>query len=263
VTVVLEHPNGFPARLKRPLAATLYRSGLAAAKLEATVKDRALILMYHRVLLDHEVSCDIHPGMYVTRRSLEMHLRYLSERFQFVSLERICAWREGRDTFERTPCAITFDDGWEDNHRNAFDLLKSYGAPATIFLVTEQIGSPGMMTWNQIREMEEQGIWFGSHTATHPLLPTLGEKEIRWQLSTSRRTLHEKLRHPSICFCYPNGDHSPEAVRLASEYYGAAVRATGGPATRNDHPFLMSRIAVHNDVAYTLPLFVCRIAGIF
>ena len=259
---MISHPNGFSARLKRPVAAALYRSGLASAKLRAAVDGRAVILMYHRVLEDHEAS-NVHPGMYVTPRSLDLHLRYVSETFQLVSLEEICAWREGKQTFERTPCAITFDDGWEDNHRNAFPILARYGAPATIFLVTEEMGSPGMMSWDQIHEMEERGIWFGSHTATHPLLPTLSETEIRWQLETSLRTLRQKLRHPSICFCYPNGDHSPEARRLAGEYFGAAVTATGGPATRNDNPYLMNRIAVHNDIAYTLPLFVCRIAGIF
>jgi len=256
-------PKTIGARIKRPVAAILHRAGVLGALNRAVLKDSAVIFTYHQVLQDHEVRSDLQPGMYVTMETLELHLQYLSKAFQLATLDEIREWGTGTRTFRKTPCAITFDDGWEDNHRNAFRVLSAHRAPATIFLVTEQIGTPGMMTWRQIREMEEAGISFGSHTATHPQLPALTEQQARWELESSLRTLQHQLKRPPTWFCYPKGLHCPSTRRLAQEYYAGAVTASGGVVSRGDDVYLLNRIALHNDVSYTIPLLASRIARIF
>jgi len=256
-------PKTTSARIKRPVAALLHRSGLLGAWNRTALKDNAVIFTYHQVLQDHEVRSDMQPGMYVTVETFELHLKYLSEAFQLASLDEIRDWGAGVRTFQKTPCAITFDDGWEDNYRNAFRVLSAHHAPATIFLVTEQIDTPRMMTWRQVREMEEAGISFGSHTATHPELPTLNEQQARWELESSLRTLQQRLKRPPDWFCYPKGLHCPATRRLAEEYYRGAVTASGGVVSRGDDVYLLNRIALHNDVSYTVPLLASRIARIF
>ena len=224
---------------------------------------RALVLMYHRVLHDHEVSRDIDPGMYVTRESLDRHLRHLASTFELVSLDGIRDWIAGDIRFRKVPCAITFDDGWEDNYRNAFDLLSSHRVPATIFLVTDRVGTPGMMTWSQIQEMEHGGIMFGSHTATHALLPSLTESEVRQELERSQRTLQDRLERPSTWFCYPKGKHDAASRGITRERYSGAVAVRKGAISRGDDLYSVNRIGVHEDVSYDLPLFRCRLASIF
>jgi peptidoglycan/xylan/chitin deacetylase (PgdA/CDA1 family) len=256
-------PRTAPARAKRQIAAVLHRSGMLEAWTRAALKNCAIILTYHQVLQDHEVRSDLPPGMYVTVDTLELHFRYLSKVFRMVTLDELRDWGAGIRTFPKIPCAITFDDGWEDNYRNAFGVLTAHGVPATIFLVTEQIGTRGMMTWNQVLEMEEAGISFGSHTATHPQLPTLPEDKMRWELESSLRTLQRRLKRPSSWFCYPKGLHCPATRRIAQEHYAGAVTASGGVVSRGDDVFLLNRIAMHNDVSYTIPLLASRIARIF
>ena len=64
---------------------------------------------------------------------------------------------------------VTFDDGYEDNYKYAFPLLKKHNVKATIFLNTAYIGKdPCYMTWDQIREMYKSGlIDFQLHTHSH------------------------------------------------------------------------------------------------
>jgi peptidoglycan/xylan/chitin deacetylase (PgdA/CDA1 family) len=218
--------------------------------------------MYHRVLAQAEVPSDIDPGMYVTAEAFERHLRYLSAHHEVVSLQDLGEWLGGRRTFNRIPCVITFDDGWVDNFTRAFPLLVQFGMSATIFLVTELIGTDGMVSWPQVREMEAAGILFGSHTATHPVLPTLDETRMREELTRSRERLRRELRHPSDWFCYPKGAYDERALGLARELHAGAVSTEEGPVAKGDDRHHIHRISIHHDVTRTTSLFACRLTSL-
>ena len=71
----------------------------------------------------------------------ERQVRYLSRHFRFFSfgnfLERI---RNG-DPLPSRSAILTFDDGYKDNFRLVFPVLRKYAVPATIFLTTGSIGT--------------------------------------------------------------------------------------------------------------------------
>ena len=69
----------------------------------------------------------------------------------------------------------------------AFPLLQRHGATATIFLITGAVGTPSMMSWAQVDEMERAGICFGSHTVSHALLGETPPDRIRSELADSQR----------------------------------------------------------------------------
>jgi len=154
-------------QMRRAVAAAAHKSGLLGQYLQTALQDKALVLMYHRVLDDADDTSALDPGMFVKRQSLAGQLALLTERFTLVTIDAIGDWLAGRVQYDRPPCALTFDDGWLDNYTVAFPLLQQYGATATIFLVTGAIGNSEMMSWAQVDEMERAGIRFGSHTVTH------------------------------------------------------------------------------------------------
>jgi peptidoglycan/xylan/chitin deacetylase (PgdA/CDA1 family) len=250
-------------RWARHAAAALgHYTGALGLYRRVAMRGRAVILMYHRVLEDDGIPPDLHPGMFVTRRTFEKHLRLLRTSHTLVTIDQIGEWLKGQATFERPPCALTFDDGWLDNYETAFPLLKAYGATATIFLITGNRGTTGMMSWEQVLEMERAGIAFGSHTVSHVELGKCEPERIREELVESRKTLEERLARMSEWFCFPKGSYNRQAVELVGEHYAGAVTVDSGWVSPGDDPRRLRRIGVHDDMSWTTPLFAWRLASL-
>jgi peptidoglycan/xylan/chitin deacetylase (PgdA/CDA1 family) len=101
-----------------------------------------LVLTYHRVLpAGHPDRAIEQPGMYVSPQTLDLHLTLLKRHFPIVHLDD---WLRGAAAGSPLPpraCALTFDDGWQDNFEHAFPVLRRHAAPATIFLVSGMTGT--------------------------------------------------------------------------------------------------------------------------
>jgi peptidoglycan/xylan/chitin deacetylase (PgdA/CDA1 family) len=101
-----------------------------------------VILTYHRVLpAGHPARRLEQPGMYVSPETLAMHLQVLKEHFTLVDLGTWLSRRAAGDALPVRACCVTFDDGWRDNHSYALPVLEMAQVPATVFLVSDFIGS--------------------------------------------------------------------------------------------------------------------------
>jgi len=296
-----------------------------------------LVLMYHRVLpADHPDLEFEEPGMFVSPQTLRMHLGILKREFELVHLDDWLAEAGSGRKMPRRACAITFDDGWRDNYQYAYPLLRETGAPATIYLVSDLIGTcysfwpnrlsrllrggheevlmpllrerlsattagdsndvliakckascsdaemnqlldvaersigtaasieRDLMDWEEIREMAGSGlVRFGSHTRRHTRLRVdVSVDSLRDEIAGSQQLLAENLGAPPRTFCYPNGDHSPEAVAMVRERYLGAVTTQRGWNSPASDRWLLQRVGVHEDVSKTANQFVSRLAGI-
>ena len=133
---------GRPLRWARALAQdVLGANRVAQARLDGS---RAAVLMYHRVLPRADAQTrGVQPGMYVTPETFARHLAWLEQRYRVLPLHEIAAGLESGRSLPARACAITFDDGWRDNAEFALPELARRGMPATVFVVTERVGTPG------------------------------------------------------------------------------------------------------------------------
>lgn len=105
-------------------------------------KDNLLILTYHRVLpsADERINFE-QPGMYVSEASFDMQMRLLRKYFTVMPLHEWLVKAKNNEPLPKRTCAVTFDDGWQDNYAYAYPILKKYQIPATIFVVSSFVGS--------------------------------------------------------------------------------------------------------------------------
>ena len=193
---------------------------------------KAFILTYHHVAAPPED----HPGknLFVTPENFSEQMKFLKNKnFQVVSLDQIRDALLGNADTPPAPVAITFDDGFEDNYFNAFPILKKYGFTATVFMVSGSIGkkqensgtnADDYLSPEQIREMSDYGICFGSHSQKHVRLATVPPEKARKQIRESAAEISAVTDKPVEWFCYPFGSFSPEIQEMVKEagYKGAS-----------------------------------------
>lgn len=169
-----------------------------------------------KVLLYHLVSDETYgPNEYLFVRVADFEAQ-LAE-IQRLGYETIFA-----DELVRThgnPCVVlTFDDGYADNYTNVLPLLEKYDMKATIFLITDLIGTEGHLNEEQILEMQQSGhVRFASHTKSHQKLTLLDKETLKQELTESRRRI-EALTGESVCaLAYPNGAYNSTVELAAAE----------------------------------------------
>jgi len=119
-----------------------------------------------------------------------------------------CSLEEALDHPPARPyVAFTFDDGHHTHYEEAFPALLARGLTATFFVTSSWVGTPGYVTWDQLREMADAGMSIQSHTETHPFLSELSAAEAEQELMVSKAAIEESLGHACTTIALPGGDH--------------------------------------------------------
>jgi len=148
--------------------------------------------------------------------------------------------------------AITFDDGYLDNHTKALPLLKKYNACATLYLVIDRhnndwsvkknpkhdsgvLASEEKLSDQQIQEMLDSGVFeLGGHTISHPYLPNITIDVKKHEILECKNILENAFNTSVTSFAYPFGVYSDEDINIIEESsYRSAVITDEGVADTN------------------------------
>lgn len=121
-----------------------------------------------------------------------------------------------------------------------------------------------LLTWDEVKEMSNKGISFGSHSCTHKILTKCPKKVVQEEIQDSSIHLQEEGINYMPVFCYPNGDYNQEIARQvkAAGYLAAVSTHFGLEDGSSHHNYGLKRIGIHNDISSTVPLFAYRLSGI-
>lgn len=220
--------------------------------------DRASILMYHSVSDSDSFSS-------VPLRSFESQMAHLAKtKRPVISLAELVTRLKEKKPLSGS-IVITFDDGYRDNYTNAFPILKRYGFPATIFMVTDLIGRTGErgMTYLSLQELKEMAVSgivsVEPHSKSHPKLSTLSAPQAREEIEGSKKTLEGLLGKSARTFAYPYGNFNDETVNIVKEAdFKAAVSVKEGTVRANADLFRLKRNSIDNST--TLAQFKGKIS---
>lgn len=118
-----------------------------------------------------------------------------------------------------------------------------------------------LLNWDEIREMGEDGVTFGSHTRTHAILTNLDNiEEIQNELTGSKAVIERETGKKTRSFCFPNGNWNLYLIKIVkkSGYQCAFIGECGSIDSKCDL-LKLKRIGIHNDVSFNMPLFASRL----
>ena len=126
----------------------------------------------------------------------------------------------------RTVVTLTFDDGDADQLAAA-RALHRYRLPATFYIITGAVGTPGYVTRSGLRQLAAEGNEIGGHTVSHLRLTALTTAEARRQVCDSRSIL-ARWGYRAASFAYPGGAVSPRAEAIVRGCGYASARGVVG-----------------------------------
>ena len=217
----------------KPLQATMVADSESGTKV--------LVLNYHKI--DHTfISLSVRP------EDFDNQMKYLHDNgYHTINPDELYEALAGNGQLPENPVLITFDDGYEDNYTNAYPILKKYDFKATIFVVTGFLDrhKKGYLSWDQAREMNQNGINIESHTVNHKSMTDLTDDELRSELVDSKKKAESELGHAVNYVAYPTGTYNLHIAQMVKEAgYKAAFTIKYGNVDKASNIFALERVPI-------------------
>lgn len=214
------------------------------------------------VLNYHQINNEDHNALTLSSTEFETQMNYLSqEGYTGISPDQLADYLQYGKQLPPKPILITLDDGYKDNYQVAYPILQKYHLTATIFVITDFVGNYGKyLTWNQIREMNDNGFSFEDHTLSHISLPKASDEEVHNQLVKSKEALEWRLGKKVEYLAYPGGEYDQRVIRLVKEAgYRAAFTVNFGRDRINSTLYTLNRIPIFGGESHTFLRFWLRL----
>jgi peptidoglycan/xylan/chitin deacetylase (PgdA/CDA1 family) len=209
----------------------------------AFAADHAVILMYHRF------GEDLLPSTNIRLDQFDAHLEKLSNgNYSVWPLAKIVDHLQNDLPLPDRTVAITIDDAYLSVFTEAWPRLKAKGFPFTVFVATDPIdrNHRGYMSWDQLRQLQADGVGIGSQTASHPHMHLSSLADIDAELQNSnQRFLTELGLRPNL-FAYPYGEYNLAVIeRVKAADFIAGFGQNSGIAHGYDGYFELPRFAMN------------------
>jgi peptidoglycan/xylan/chitin deacetylase (PgdA/CDA1 family) len=147
--------------------------------------------------------------------------------YSSVTFDALAAHIQDGAPLPERPIIISFDDDWQSQYENAVPLLHKYGFTATFFIWVRAVGRKHHMSWDEIRELDVEGMEIGCHTLTHLILTKLkSEETLRREIIAAKVLIEAHIGHRVTSLAWPFGQYDERIVRIARDAGFTSARST-------------------------------------
>lgn len=228
----------------KPGVAVVHR----AADVKYSVPEGVSVLMYH-MIGDEQGNAAV-----MTEANLRIQMNYLRDHgYHPITMQELYDYVTKGASLPEKPVCITFDDGYLDSYTIVYPLMKEYGFPWTLFLITDDVGKPyNRMTWDQLKEMaNSHAVTIASHTLSHPKLHNLATRaEKEKEIVEANKALKYQLGIDNVWLAYPYGDYDDEVIDICKKAgIKMAVTTDAGRVHVGSFPYDLKRAYIGNDIS--------------
>ena len=135
------------------LKRVLFHSGLLTLAGLAQRRAGGLVLRYHAITPDSREVPYATPDICLPVEAFRVQMAFVKRAYTVLSLDELVdRVRRGAKLPPRA-LAITFDDGYADNHRLAFPVLQRLGLPATVYLTSGSVNAGPPLWMSAVRAL--------------------------------------------------------------------------------------------------------------
>ncbi len=181
------------------------------------------VLMYHDV-----VDAGSAKWLTTTKRQNEQHMAWLKEQeYVSITFNQLYDWLTAPElTLQKELPEFSFIPIYDDNNyvgisRNVLPIARQYGHIVTLAMNTSVISQEQngrSYSYTELRDWSKEGIVnVQSHGVTHTDITTLGQSELSFQFSESKRAIEGNIGTRVTGFVCPGGNWSQRALGTARE----------------------------------------------
>ena len=143
---------------------------------------------------------------------------------------------------------ITIDDAFQSFYEVAWPFLKENKIPFILFVSTEPVGNKGYMTWDQIKEVEQESFAIiGHHSHSHDYLIDVSNEDFIKDIEAANKIFTEKIGYIPSLFSYPFGEYSEFMRQYISKNFTYAFGQHSGVIDVNKEKFQLPRFPINEN----------------
>lgn len=172
---------------------------------------RIPILLYHEITVEQPERSMAY--MKTTKENFEKQVSGLLEYgYTIISYNDLIAYNNREKALPEKVALIDFDDGYVGNYQNAFEIIKKYNIPVSIYVVDDLVGTPGYFNWEQAKEMSDSGlVSINSHGKTHIFYNKETPETLKEHIKYAHSKIEKKLqKRVTKVFTYPYGAYTDQ-----------------------------------------------------
>jgi len=213
----------------------------------SNIKNSAVVFMYHKFGVSK------YPSTSVTIEQFDEHLKEFSKsKYSVKSVEFIIDTIINDGDLPENTIGISIDDADKSFYEVGWPKFKEMGFPVTLFVNTSTIheNNKNYLSWDQIRELVNEGVSIGAHSHSHYHMADLSIDEIRDEIETSNNIFLKELGSIPPLFAFPYGEANEEIINLLKEYkYKVAFGQHSGVINETSNLYYLPRFSLNERYA--------------